>query len=82
LEQAMDGYQLDLGAKAALGFIDKLNNWYIRRSRRRFWASGMDWDKYAAYATLYTVLLYIISNFVHHLHRLLANIYFYNYNNL
>lgn len=60
LEQAMDGYQLDLGAKAALGFIDKLNNWYIRRSRRRFWASGMDWDKYAAYATLYTVLLHYI----------------------
>lgn len=42
LEQAMNGYQLDLGAKAVLGFIDKLNNWYIRRSRRRFWASGMD----------------------------------------
>ena len=43
-----------------LGFIDKLNNWYIRRSRRRFWASGMDQDKYSAYATLYTVLLHYL----------------------
>lgn len=56
----MDSYQLDLGAKTVLGFIDQLNNWYIRRSRRRFWASGMDQDKYAAYATLYTVLLHYL----------------------
>ena len=56
IEQAMNGYLLDSAAKAALGFLDKLNNWYIRRSRRRFWASGMDQDKIAAYTTLYTVL--------------------------
>lgn len=60
IEKAMDGYQLDLWAKAALGFIDKLNNWYIRRSRRRFRASGMDQDKYAAYMTLYTILLHYL----------------------
>ncbi len=58
VEKAMDNYQLDLWAKAVLGFIDKLNNWYIRRSRRRFWASGMNQDKSAAYMTLYTVLLH------------------------
>ncbi len=56
MESAMNSYQLDLGSKAVLGFIDKLNNWYIRRSRRRFWASGMDDDKVAAYSTLYEVL--------------------------
>lgn len=56
IEQAMNGYQLDSAAKAVLGFLDKLNNWYIRRSRRRFWASGMDQDKMAAYTTLYQVL--------------------------
>ncbi|MBU0626611.1 hypothetical protein KKH82_04230 [Patescibacteria group bacterium] len=39
LETEMDKYFLDTGAKAILGFIDKLNNRYIRRSRRRFWAS-------------------------------------------
>ncbi len=40
-----------------LGFIDKLNNWYIRRSRRRFWKSGSDEDKKMAYDTLYKVLM-------------------------
>lgn len=56
IQQAMDGYQLDIASKSVLGFLDKLNNWYIRRSRRRFWASGMDQDKIAAYTTLYEVL--------------------------
>ncbi|MDD3263062.1 MAG: class I tRNA ligase family protein [Candidatus Absconditabacteria bacterium] len=60
IEQAMDSYQLDVGAKAVLGFIDKLNNRYIRRSRRRFWAAGMDQDKYAAYMTLYNILVYYL----------------------
>lgn len=60
VEQAMNLYQLDVWAKAVLWFIDKLNNWYIRRSRRRFWASGMDQDKNAAYTTLYTVLLHYL----------------------
>ena len=56
LEKAMDAYLLDDGAKAVLGFIDKLNNRFIRRSRRRFWANGMDSDKYSAYCTLFEVL--------------------------
>jgi len=40
-----------------VGFIDNLSNWYIRRSRRRFWKSESDDDKQSAYETLYTVLL-------------------------
>ncbi len=60
LEKAMDFYQIDVWVKAVLGFIDKLNNWYIRRSRRRFRAPGMDQDKYAAYMTLYTVLVHYL----------------------
>ena len=56
LEKQMDGYALDGGAKIVLSFVDKLNNWFIRRSRRRFRASGMDSDKASAYTTLFTVL--------------------------
>lgn len=38
-------------------FVDQLSNWYIRRNRERFWASGMEQDKINAYATLYKVLV-------------------------
>ena len=38
-------------------FVDELSNWYIRRNRERFWASGMEQDKINAYSTLYTVLI-------------------------
>ena len=56
LEKQMDSYALDGGAKIVLSFVDKLNNRFIRRSRRRFRASGMDSDKASAYITLFTVL--------------------------
>jgi len=56
LELQMNKYLLDNGAKLVLGFIDKLNNRYIRRSRRRFWAAGMDEDKTSAYNTMFEVL--------------------------
>ena len=56
LELQMDKYVLDNAAKLVLGFIDKLNNRYIRRSRRRFRASGMDEDKTSAYNTMFEVL--------------------------
>jgi len=56
LEKQMDAYSLDGGAKIVLSFVDKLNNRFIRRSRRRFRASGMDNDKTSAYTTLFTVL--------------------------
>jgi len=56
VESFMDSYLLDSATKQVLAFVDKLTNWYIRRSRRRFWESGMSLNKYSAYATLYTVL--------------------------
>ncbi len=55
-EQEMEKYFLDTSAKLILGFIEKLNNRFIRRSRRRFRASGMDEDKKSAYTTLFEVL--------------------------
>lgn len=52
-----DSYHIQEATKAVVSFIDDLNNWYIRRSRRRFWRSENDSDKKDAYNTLYRVLL-------------------------
>ena len=54
---AMDSYQLQKAANRFESFADSLTNWYIRRSRRRFWKSQNDTDKADAYATLYYVLI-------------------------
>ena len=53
----MDRYNLQKGANRFAKFIDDLTNWYIRRSRRRFWKSQNDTDKTEAYATLYYCLV-------------------------
>ncbi|MDR0635976.1 MAG: isoleucine--tRNA ligase [Treponema sp.] len=53
---ALDAYDLSRAIDPILDFIDLLNNWYIRRSRRRFWKSENDADKLEAYGTLYDVL--------------------------
>ncbi len=53
----LDRYELQKAIDPIVAFIDDLNNWYIRRSRRRFWRSENDTDKQQAYQTLYTVLL-------------------------
>ena len=53
----MEGYYLDKVVPPMLAFIDHLTNWYIRRSRRRFWKSDDAADKASAYATLYEVLV-------------------------
>ena len=56
VEQEMNNYHLDNATKLVVWFVDKLTNRYIRRSRRRFWASGMDENKLSAYNTLFEVL--------------------------
>ena len=53
----MDLYDLQKAVTPIVDFIDQLNNWYIRRSRRRFWKSENDTDKLQAYQTLYSVLM-------------------------
>ena len=55
--EAMDGYDPYAATLAVEPLLDDLTNWYVRRSRRRFWKSEHDADKEAAYATLYQVLL-------------------------
>ncbi len=57
--KAMDEYDV-LGATRPIEvFVDHLSNWYLRRSRRRFWKSGSDTDKQAAYAILYEALVIV-----------------------
>jgi isoleucyl-tRNA synthetase len=53
---ALDAYDMSRSIDPIVEFIDLLNNWYIRRSRRRFWRSENDGDKAEAYGTLYSVL--------------------------
>ncbi|MDE5898348.1 MAG: isoleucine--tRNA ligase, partial [Treponemataceae bacterium] len=53
---AMDDYDLSAAIDPIVRFIDEMNNWYIRRSRRRFWKSGNDADKTEAYEALYCAL--------------------------
>ena len=57
VEQAMDAYDIPSACAQVTGFLDSLTNWYIRRSRERFWKAGLDQDKIAAFNTLYTVLV-------------------------
>ncbi len=52
----LEAYDMQKAIAPLVDFIDALNNWYIRRSRRRFWRSENDGDKMAAYSTLYRVL--------------------------
>lgn len=53
----MDAYQVDKYVEYMVSLIDGLTNWYIRRSRKRFWSHGMSRDKRNAYQTLYYVLI-------------------------
>jgi len=57
IRQEMDAYNLQRAANRFEKFVDDLTNWYIRRSRRRFWKSQNDTDKAEAYQTLYYVLV-------------------------
>ncbi len=55
----LDAYRIPEAARALQDFVDEMSNWYVRRSRERFWAKGMEQDKINAYMTLYTVLVTI-----------------------
>lgn len=55
--EALESYDIARASGAIAGFIDLLSNWYIRRSRKRFWKSENDQDKNSAYETLYRVLV-------------------------
>ena len=57
VDVALDSYKITEPARALQSFADDLSNWYVRRSRERFWAKGMEQDKINAYMTLYTVLV-------------------------
>ncbi|NOY91994.1 MAG: isoleucine--tRNA ligase [Deltaproteobacteria bacterium] len=56
VREELDQYRSHLAARALGDFVDALSNWYVRRSRARFWAEGDSVDKRAAFATLYEVL--------------------------
>jgi isoleucyl-tRNA synthetase len=67
---ALDGYDAARACRLIEAFVDDLSNWYVRRSRRRFWKGELDDDKAAAYATLYEVLTSLtrlLAPFVPHL---------------
>ena len=57
VRQELDNYKSHMAVRHLLGFVDGLSNWYVRRSRARFWASGDTDDKSAAFSTLYEVLV-------------------------
>ncbi len=57
VDRCLMNYQIPEAAKALQEFVDDMSNWYVRRSRQRFWAKGMEQDKINAYMTLYTALV-------------------------
>ena len=59
VDENLDAYRIPESARALQEFVDEMSNWYVRRSRERFWAKGMEQDKINAYMTLYTALVEI-----------------------
>ena len=57
VDSSMSTYNIPDTAKALKSFVEELSNWYVRRSRSRFWAKGMEQDKINAYLTLWTALV-------------------------
>ena len=58
-DENLGNYRIPEAARALSEFVDDMSNWYVRRSRERFWAKGMEQDKINAYMTLYTALVTI-----------------------
>jgi isoleucyl-tRNA synthetase len=80
VEAAMDKLDLAAACNALPPYIEALNNWYIRRSRERFWKADKDADKREAYDTLYTVLVTLcrtmapfLPHLTEHIHRALCD---------
>ena len=59
VDDNLGNYRIPEAARALEEFVDDMSNWYVRRSRERFWAKGMEQDKINAYMTLYTALVTI-----------------------
>ena len=59
VDENLANYKIPETARALQDFVDDMSNWYVRRSRERFWAKGMEQDKINAYMTLYTALVTI-----------------------
>ena len=57
VDRYLGEYKIPEAARVLEGFVDEMSNWYVRRSRERFWAKGMEQDKVNAYMTLYTSLV-------------------------
>ncbi len=57
VDDNLANYRIPEAAKALQSFVDDMSNWYVRRSRERFWAKGMEQDKINAYMALYTALV-------------------------
>ena len=57
VDDCLGNYKIPEAARALQDFVDDMSNWYVRRSRERFWAKGMEQDKINAYMTLYTALV-------------------------
>ena len=57
VDSNLGNYRIPEAARALDSFVDDMSNWYVRRSRERFWAKGMEQDKINAYMTLYTALV-------------------------
>ena len=57
VDNNLANYRIPEAARALQEFVDDMSNWYVRRSRERFWAKGMEQDKINAYMTLYTALV-------------------------
>ncbi|MBP5454657.1 MAG: class I tRNA ligase family protein, partial [Lachnospiraceae bacterium] len=60
VDNNLENYRIPDAGRALDDFVDEMSNWYVRRSRERFWAKGMEQDKINAYMTLYTALVTVV----------------------
>lgn len=60
VDNNLANYKIPESGRALQEFVDDMSNWYVRRSRERFWAPGMEQDKINAYMTLYTALVTVV----------------------